>query len=263
MLRRTDILGAPVSAVDMEHAVADIARWADAREGRYVCAADVNSVMQARRNPAHMAALRGAALVVPDGTPLMWAARARGDADMGRVPGPDLMLHLCETGVERGWRHYFYGGADGVAVALAAGLSARFPGLRVAGHGAPPFRPMTAEEREQALAGIAAADPHVLWVGLGCPKQEIWMLENAARLPRCVVIGVGAAFDFHSNRIPRAPAWMRRNGLEWLHRLVSEPRRLWRRYLLIGPEFLLRAGVEAVRLRIAAARSGRPMKDLR
>lgn len=250
MTRRMDILNVPVMVTSMENAVASIGQWIDAGRGGYVCAADMNSIMQAQRNASHMDALQHAAAVLPDGTPLVWAARMRGQRNMQRVPGPDIMLALCEHGVERGWRHYFYGGAEGVAGELAASLQKRMPGLCVAGMQAPPFRPLSPLEKESSIAAINAARPHVVWVGLGCPKQEIWMRENAERIAGAIVIGVGAAFNFHSDRIRRAPAWMRRSGLEWLHRLASEPRRLWRRYLLLGPEFVARATAEAIRMRV-------------
>lgn len=244
---RTDILGVPVSLTDIATAVAEIGRPVDERAGGYVCAADVNSIMQAQRNSAHMDALHAARVVLPDGTPLVWAARMRGHRDIKRVPGPDIMLALCASGLDKGWRHYFYGGAEGVVEDLAATLSRQFPGLEVAGMQSPPFRKLSDAELDSSIAAINAADPHIVWVGLGCPKQEIWMRENVTRLRGAVVIGVGAAFNFHSNRVRRAPVWMRNNGLEWLHRLGSEPQRLWRRYLLLGPEFLLRVTVDSLR----------------
>lgn len=255
MTRRMDILDVPVTVTSMENAVAVIGQSVDARSGGYICAADMNSIMQAQRNPSHMDALKHAEAVLPDGVPLVWAARLRGQRGMRRVPGPDVMLALCERGVDLGWRHYFYGGAPGVADELAASLQRRLPGLCVAGTQAPPFRPLSPAEQEDSLAAINAARPNILWVGLGCPKQELWMRENADRINGAVVIGVGAAFNFHSNRIRRAPPWMRRSGLEWLHRLGSEPRRLWRRYLLLGPEFLARAAAEAIRMRQAPVRT--------
>ena len=246
MPRRTEILGVPVSVTDMATAVAEIGRPVDERAGGYVCAADVNSIMQAQRNSAHMEALHGARAVLPDGTPLVWAARLRGNREIKRVPGPDVMLALCAAGIEKGWRHYFYGGEKGVAEDLAVELSRQFPGLEVAGMQSPPFRKLSKAELDSSIAAINAAEPHIVWVGLGCPKQEIWMSENFARLNGAVVIGVGAAFNFHSNRVRRAPAWMRSNGLEWLHRLGSEPQRLWRRYLLLGPEFMVRVAVDSL-----------------
>lgn len=254
MHMQTEILGVPVSVVDMQSATHQIGLWADAGETRCVCAADVNSIMQAQRNAAHMTALRRADMVLPDGTPLVWVSHLRGQRSLQRVPGPDIMLHLCGMGVERGWRHYFYGGAEGVAAALVEVFQRRFPGLAVAGTHAPPFRALSPQEQMDDLDRINAAQPHIVWVGLGCPKQEIWMDENAAHLKGSVLIGVGAAFDFHCGRIPRAPAWMRHNGLEWLHRLGHEPARLWRRYLVLGPEFLARAAVETFRLRLSGGR---------
>lgn len=255
MHKRIEILGVPVSVVDMQSAADQIGLWADAREARYICAADVNSIMQAQRNSAHLEALREAHMVLPDGTPLVWVSQARGLSRIRRVPGPDIMLQLCEAGVARGWQHYFYGGADGVAKDLALAMQCRFPGMKVAGTHAPPFRSLSTEERVRDLEQINAAHPHIVWVGLGCPKQEIWMRENASHLKGAVVIGVGAAFDFHSGRIPRAPIWMRRNGLEWLHRLGCEPARLWHRYLVLGPKFLARAGIETCMLRLSAGRT--------
>jgi N-acetylglucosaminyldiphosphoundecaprenol N-acetyl-beta-D-mannosaminyltransferase len=163
------------------------------------------------------------------------------------------MLEVCERAAREGWRIYLYGGADGVAQALAERLAKSFPGLEVAGRQTPPFRPLDDDELEAALAEIRAARPHIVWVGLGCPKQEIWMLRNASRLSGCVTIGVGAAFDFHSGRIARAPRWMRDNGLEWLHRLASEPRRLWRRYLVLAPRFIVRAALQSARRRRVGA----------
>lgn len=247
MPQRTDILGVPVSSTDMTAAVAAIAGRIEARSGGYVCAADMNSIMQAQRNPAHMEALRHASVVLPDGTPLVWAARLAGDGAMRRVPGPDIMLALCKAGIDRGWRHYFYGGADGVPEELVARLSQRFPGLEVAGLQSPPFRPMRADETARSIAAINASTPDIVWVGLGCPKQELWMHAHAGALSGAVVIGVGAAFNFHSGQVRRAPQWMRGNGLEWAHRLASEPQRLWRRYLLLGPEFLLRVAGQAMK----------------
>lgn len=254
MPMQTQILGVSVSVVDMQSATCQISLWADAGEARYVCAADVNSIMQAQRSAAHMEALRHADMVLPDGTPLVWVSHLRGQRQIARVPGPDIMLKLCEVGVGKGWRHFLYGGATGVAEQLAEVLQRRFPGLLIAGTHAPPFRVLSPEEQARDIARINAAQPHIVWVGLGCPKQEIWMRENLPKLRGAVVIGVGAAFDFHGGRIPRAPLWMRRNGLEWLHRLGCEPARLWRRYLVLGPVFLVRATVETFRLRLSGGR---------
>ena len=215
---RIEILGVPVSVVDAGSAVETIGRWIGDRRkrkvpSRYVCACDVFSVTSAQSNPEHMRALKGADMIVPDGTPLVWVSWLRGEARIRRVPGPDLLTILCERSITEGWSHYFYGGAEGVAGTLAERLAERYPGLNVAGTECPPFRPMSAAEVEQDLGRINASGADIVWVGLGCPKQEIWMLKNHAGLEGRIVIGVGAAFDFHSGRIERAPLWMREHGL--------------------------------------------------
>lgn len=247
--RSIDILGVPISVVNMSSAVDSICRWIEAGDNRYVCATDMHSVMQAQVNPEHMTALSKAAMVVPDGMPIVWVSRTRGEATIERVSGPDLMLPVCRMAAQNGWRQYFYGGAEGVAEAVGQNLARRFPGTVIAGTQCPPFRELSAFETEAAIDEIVASKPDVIWVGLGCPKQEIWMSRNIERLNGAVAIGVGAAFDFHSGRIPRAPAWMRKIGLEWLFRLSSEPGRLWRRYLLMGPRFIMKAAMETWRLR--------------
>lgn len=235
------ILGVPVSAISMAGAIATIKRWIGAGRPRYVCVCDVHSIMRAQGDQAHMAAMVNADMVTPDGQPLVWTGRLRGESGMERVCGPDLLPKICEHSVREGWRHYFYGGAEGVAEKLARELKEKFPGLRIAGTECPPFRPQTAREKRGAIARINAAEADIVWVGLGCPKQEIWMHENCQELRAGVMIGVGAAFDFHTGRVKRAPVWMRARGLEWLHRLVSEPRRLWRRYLWLAPRFAIRS----------------------
>ena len=239
MLRSISVLGVPVSVVRMTTAVDTIGQWVRARENRYVCAADVHSVMRAQDNPSHMEALRHADMVLPDGMPLVLVSRMLGERSIERVCGPDVMLRVLENSAREGWRHYFYGGVEGVADTLARKAAERYPGMVVVGTDCPPFRLLSEEEGHVAIARINDASPDVVWVGLGCPKQETWMSENIGKLNGVVAIGVGAAFDFHSGRIERAPRWMRLNGLEWLHRLISEPRRLWRRYLGLAPRFVL------------------------
>ena len=245
---RVEILGVPVSAVNRSGAVAAIGGWVAERRkaapgqspsaGRYVCACDVHNVMRAQSDATHMRALRKSDMIVADGAPLVWVSWLRGERHIGRVAGADLLSEVCERSVGEGWSHYFYGGEPGVAGKLAERLAERYEGLNVAGTECPPFRPASPAEVERDVARINASGADIVWVGLGCPKQEIWMLENHARLEGRVVIGVGAAFDFHSGRIERAPVWMREHGLEWLHRLTSEPRRLWRRYLVLAPTFV-------------------------
>lgn len=246
-IRRHSILGVPVSVVDMPSALATLGSWIAAKQARYICASDVHSVMRAQEEDRHMAALIQADMVLPDGMPLTWVARMRGETAMQRVSGPDFMLAAMERSQTTGWRHYFYGGADGVAGLLAQTLSENYPGLNVVGTAAPPFRPLTADETADAVAQIRSAKPDIVWVGLGCPKQERWMMEHLGALDGVVLVGVGAAFDFHTGRVKRAPLWMRRRGFEWLHRLISEPARLWQRYLIQAPRFVVFTILETLR----------------
>lgn len=248
-----EILGVPVSVVNEASAVDTVAGWIAERRARpgasrYVCACDVHSVMRAQSDASHMQALRRADMIVADGTPLVWVSHLRGEHGIARVPGPDLLTAICQRSEAEGWSHYFYGGAEGIAGRLAERLSRSYPDLSVAGTHCPPFRPLTADEKQADIDRINASDADIVWIGLGCPKQEIWMLENHDKLQGRILIGVGAAFDFHTGRIERAPRWMRDNGLEWLHRLASEPQRLWRRYLVMAPRFVALSLAETVRL---------------
>ncbi|MBI1383831.1 MAG: WecB/TagA/CpsF family glycosyltransferase [Rhizobiales bacterium] len=238
---RIAILGVPVSAIDMGLAVATILGWAKRREARYVCVCDVYNVTRAQEDPDHLAALVGADMVTPDGKPLSWVGRLRGNRRIRQVCGPELMPAVCAQSIRDGVSHYFYGGAPGVAENLARGLQTRFPGLQVAGTECPPFRALSEAEKDAVVARIESSGAGIVWVGLGCPKQELWIAEHVERIPGAVLIGVGAAFDFHTGRVKRAPRWMRDAGLEWAFRLASEPRRLWRRYLVYAPRFVFLA----------------------
>jgi N-acetylglucosaminyldiphosphoundecaprenol N-acetyl-beta-D-mannosaminyltransferase len=206
----------------------------------YVTAAAVNLVMSAREDPEALAAVLGATLAVPDGQPLVWALRSLGHAEATRVYGPDLMLRFCARAARSATPIFLYGGRTPEALEqLEQSLRERFPGLRIAGGHSPPFRELTAEEEERAIAEINASGAAVVWVGTGQPKQEKWMLKMRPRLSAPLLVGVGAAFDFHAGLVPQAPRWMQRNGLEWVYRLVREPRRLWRRYARYNPRFLV------------------------
>ena len=235
---RVDVLGVRVSAVDVSTALATLAGWIDRRERHYVCVSGVHGVMESLRDPALRRIHNAAGLVTPDGMPLVWLGRAAGMDHMRRVYGPDLMLAVCERSVAAGWRHYFYGGADGVPELLAERLRARFPGLAVVGTHSPPFRPLTPEEDAAVVDRINAAEPHFVWVGLSTPKQERWMAAHRAALHAPALMGVGAAFDFHAGLKRQAPRWMQQSGLEWAFRLATEPRRLGRRYLVNNPLFV-------------------------
>ena len=205
--------------------------------------------MQGHERPEVRAALNGADWVTPDGMPVVWALRALGAGGVGRVYGPDLMVALSELSAARGYRQFYVGGAPGVAESLARALAARFPGLSVAGTAAPPFRPLAAAERGALVAQINAAQPHIVWVGLGSPKQDLWMAEYRPDLAAPLLVGVGAAFDFLTGRQRQAPRWAQRSGLEWLFRLASDPVRLWRRYVVYNPRFILQLALQLAGLR--------------
>jgi len=222
----------------MNLAVETIEGWIDRREPNYVCVTGVHGVMESQSDEDLREIHNSAGLVTPDGMPLVWLSRWRGARQVQRVYGPDLMLELCQRSVGRGYRHFFYGGAEGVADLLASRLEKRFPGLVVAGTFCPPFRPLTDAEDEEIIRRIRAAEPDLVWVGLSTPKQERWMRSHVDRLGEAVLLGVGAAFDFHAGLKPQAPSWMQRIGLEWLFRMLSEPRRLGPRYLVNNPKFV-------------------------
>jgi N-acetylglucosaminyldiphosphoundecaprenol N-acetyl-beta-D-mannosaminyltransferase len=232
-------VGVPLAVSDYEEVVAWMQAVIEAGARGYVTAAAVNLVMSAREEPRTMAAVLGATLAVPDGMPLVWALRALGHKRATRVYGPDLMLRFCARAAAEGIPMYLYGGRDNAALELLkARLRARFPELEIAGGYSPPFRALTAAEEEQVVADIETSGAQVVWVGTGQPKQERWMHEMRPRLRTPLLVGVGAAFDFHAGLVPQAPRWMQRNGLEWVYRLAREPRRLWRRYARYNPRFV-------------------------
>ena len=253
----TDILGLQVSAIDMPTAVATIERWIADRERHYVCICTVHTVMECHRDPALQRAVNAAGLRTPDGMPLVWLSRRAGHRHVQRVYGPDLMLELCARSAVTGHRHFFYGGAPGVAGELAARLQRRFPGLQVAGTYTPPVLPVGAIEDAATIERINASGADIVWVGLGTPKQDWWVANHRPLLEAPVLIAVGAAFDFHSGRVRQAPRWMQRNGLEWLFRLSQDPRRLWKRYVFGNAWFVSRVIASSARLRLAGHPDGR------
>lgn len=232
---RYNVLGVGVSALTLAQARDLVVGVRGELRRGYICCGTAHGLVEARRDPALLQIFNEAWLTTPDGMPLVWL----GPRGVERVYGPDLLLAVCDAGRAVGLRHYFYGGHPGVAEALRANLSARFPGLDVAGTGTPPFRSLDADELSAFHAEIARLRPDVIWVGLGTPKQERFMAAQAATLDAGVLIGVGAAFDFHTGRVRQAPRWMQRSGLEWLFRLATEPRRLGYRYLVNNPAFVL------------------------
>lgn len=248
MSSRVDVLGLHVSAIDPAGAVEEIGRWVDGRSREYVCVTGVHGVMESRRDPELLRIHNRAGMVTPDGMPLVWCSRYAGARWVQRVYGPDLILAVCAESVARGWRHYFYGAAPGVAELLASKLASRYPGLNVAGTWSPPYRDLTPDEVDEVVAHIEASQADIVWVGLSTPKQERWMSQFRPLLGSPVLIGVGAAFDIHAGMVRQAPVWMQQSGLEWAFRLAVEPRRLWRRYLTANPAFLMQIASRRPRL---------------
>ncbi|MHB8242201.1 MAG: WecB/TagA/CpsF family glycosyltransferase [Solirubrobacteraceae bacterium] len=237
---RVDVVGVQLAVSRYE----EVLDWMDAviaADGRaYVTAAAVNLVMSAHEDPETRAAVLGATLAVPDGQPLVWALRALGNPEATRVYGPDLMAGFCARAARTGTPMYLYGGRTPEALELLkAKLEARFPGLRIVGGYSPPFRELTEAEEDEVVERIDSSGTAVVWVGTGQPKQEKWMLRMRPRLAAPLLVGVGAAFDFHAGLVSQAPPWMQRNGLEWIYRLSREPRRLWRRYARYNPRFVV------------------------
>lgn len=219
-------------------AILDAATGPRVGRPRYVCATSVHGLIEASRDPSYLRVLNDAWLIAPDGMPLVVVGRMRGRREMQRVFGPALTLSVCEASAAFPIRHFFYGGAPGVAEELAASLSTRFPGLQVAGVHCPPFRPLTSDELDAVADEINDSDADIVWVGLSTPKQERWIAAIRDRLKAKVMLSVGAAFDYHTGRLKPAPSWMQGASLEWLYRLIQEPRRLWRRYAYNNPMFI-------------------------
>jgi len=225
------ILGIHFDLISWRNAFEIINRWRAAGLRRYVTITNPHSVMLCRRDRAMLKATQAAGLTLPDGVGIVLAARLLGYRNAGRVTGPEFMLRCCDWGREYGYRHYLYGGGEGVAEKLAVRLSAAFPGMTIAGYYCPPFRALSEKEDAGIVERINGTSPDIVWVGLGAPKQEKWMADHLGRLNATTMIGVGAAFDFHAGIVKWAPAWIRWMGMEWLYRLVREPRRMWRRNL--------------------------------
>ena len=253
-VRSRELLGLTVAVTDYEGAMDAMDGMVARREQGYVVVAPVNAIILAQDDAEMHAAVRGATFAVPDGMPLVWLLRGLGERIDDRVYGPTLMDRHCARSALLGHRVWLYGGTDDEARAdLVRALTARHPGLQVAGGFSPPFRPLTASEEDDVAERINGDRPDVVWVGTGQPRQEKWMARMRPRLEAPVLCGVGAAFDFHAGRVPQAPPWMQDRGLEWLYRMAQEPRRLGPRYLRTNPRF----AVAALR-QLARERRGRP-----
>lgn len=240
MRRQAKVLSTSIDVLDWVHVLEMISGWSARRESRYVCICNVHSVVTTGRDPDFSRVVNEADMATPDGAPVAWMLRKLGHELQQRINGPDLMLRYCEVAAQRGESIFLYGGAPNTLDILQRDLPKRFSGLRIGGAISPPFRPLTPEEDAEVVSQINASGAGTVWVSLGCPKQEKWMADHRGKI-NAVMIGVGAAFDYHAGTIKRAPIWMQRNGLEWLHRLCSEPGRLWKRYLVTNTLFILGA----------------------
>lgn len=247
--QHADVLGVKVSAINLGMAVDLADQWIVAQKRGYICVSGVHGVMEAQKDPEFLNILNHAFINTPDGMPMSWVGRLQGQSQMDRVFGPDFMAAMCQLSAERGFRHFLYGGEPGVAELLKETLLRKFPGLRVVGTYTPPFRSLTAAEEEEVFAQVQAAKPHILWVGLSTPKQERFMAHYIDRLDVPLLVGVGAAFDYHTGRIRDCPRWVKRSGLQWLHRLLQDPKRLWKRYLRNNPAFVWNIALQTLKLR--------------
>jgi N-acetylglucosaminyldiphosphoundecaprenol N-acetyl-beta-D-mannosaminyltransferase len=242
MPSKVPVIGVGISATSYSEVVERCRQWIADRPSnppaRMICVTSVHGVMMAVSDRSVRSILNSADIATPDGMPIVWALRSFHVRDQQRVYGPELMLRLCESAAEHGHRIFLYGGRDSTLALLRSNLEARFPDIRICGAFSPPFRPLTQQEDDEVSAMIRESGADIVFVGISTPKQERWMAGQRDRLPGIVMLGVGAAFDFHAGTVRQAPRWMQSNGLEWLFRLYTEPVRLWKRYLLVTPLFL-------------------------
>jgi len=236
--RRQDIVGTAISAVGFQE-LAEALAGRPRTTATVVGICNVHSLMSARRDPELRAALDDANICTADGTPVAWALRSMGNPNQEQIRGAKVTTTMLEYGVNIGWRHYFYGSTPETLDKLGRAVKEQYDGVEIAGTMSPPFREMSAEEEDAIAVEILETSPDFIWVGLGLPKQEKWMHRNRHRYPGVALVGIGAAFDFIAGTKPEAPAWMQKAGLEWLFRLASEPRRLWRRYIFNNPAYLV------------------------
>ncbi len=248
--KKANILGIRIDAVNMEEALERIAVELRQRRKGYVCLAGVHGVMEAQRDPALAAIYAGAALAAPDGMPTVWMGRHQGFRKMERVAGPDLMLEVISRKEFKGYSHFLCGGKDGIAYELQEKLLARYPSVKIAGIYTPPFGPMPHAQEMEFVDMVNRLQPDIVWVGISTPKQERFMARYLPLLDTTLMFGVGAAFDFHTGRIADCADWIKRAGLQWLDRLLQDPRHLWKRYLRNNPPFLFYSFLQLTGLRV-------------
>lgn len=230
-MEKIDILGSKINVITMQEVINKTEELIKNNNSYYVCVANVHTVVTGKQDMNFNKITNEAAMAVPDGMPLRWVGKHRGYEKMERCSGPDLMIELFKVSEKKGYSHYFYGGTEETLRLLEQKLKEKYPKLNIVGMYSPPFRELTEEEDRKIVDEINNLNPDIIWVGLGAPKQEIWMYEHLNKISCSIMFGVGAAFNFHAGLIKRAPKWMQKTGLEWLYRLLKEPRRLWKRYL--------------------------------
>jgi N-acetylglucosaminyldiphosphoundecaprenol N-acetyl-beta-D-mannosaminyltransferase len=249
------ILDCFIDATLWQKAIDTLLHWAKERQSRYVCICNVHVVVTAKHDPEFRRVVNDADMATPDGMPLVWVLRRMGFQWQERINGPDLMWRLCGQAAEKGLSIFLYGSTPETLERLTNNLKAAFPQLAIAGIYSPPFRRLSDEEDREMIDLINRSGAHIVFAGLGCPKQEFWMAAHRGKV-RTVMIGVGAAFDYHAGIVKRAPLWMQQSGLEWLIRLMSEPRRLWKRYLMTNSLFLAYLGLEFFRAKRNCSNKG-------
>ncbi len=243
------VLGVSIDPLNMESALSCISNQLEAGQKGYVCMVGVHGIMEAHRDPRLAAVYAMAKLRLPDGTPTVWVGRSQGHASMRRVTGPDLMLEIFGRKQFAAYKHFFYGGDEHVAEQLRESLSQRFPWARIVGTYTPPFRDLNMEEETELVARLHELKPDILWVGISTPRQEQFMHRYINQFETTLMVGVGAAFDFHTGRIQDAPGWVKHIGMQWMHRLLQDPRRLWKRYLRNNSGFIWHITLQLTGLR--------------
>jgi N-acetylglucosaminyldiphosphoundecaprenol N-acetyl-beta-D-mannosaminyltransferase len=241
---RANVLGIGISDVEMEDAIRLSDKCIRSSRQAYICTADAHSIVEAQRDHGLARIFNHSLLTLADGMPLVWVAKIEGHKRIKRVYGPDFMLEICRFGISRDYRHFLCGGKPGIADKLRDELIAKVPGLQVVGTYSPPFRLLDCDEEAELAGMIAIAKPDVVWVGLGSPHQDRFIAQYCGLFETNLMIGVGAAFDFHSGAVKEAPRWIRNTGMQWTHRVLQEPRRLWKRYLIGVPSFLWKSGLQ-------------------
>lgn len=251
---RAEVLGVLLSALTMDEVLANMDDWISRGQRQYICTIDVHALVESQLAPDVRSIYRSAAIAAPDGMPLVWLLHQSGYGAADRICGPDLMPATFQKSQSRGYRHFLYGSSEDTLLRLREQLNQNFPGARIVGHYSPPFRPLDPDEEREIDRILNAADPDIIWVGLGAPKQDRWMAAHRSTLNAPILIGVGGAFEMMAGKVKRAPRMLRRTGFEWMFRLAQEPRRLSGRYLKSNFQFLMMLANERLR-------SNRPVAD--